>query len=501
MTTCAMPCSLERKEDGNRTYSVLKRVCNIESYDYDLSPNPLHYSTLRSFTDKIIVTMKKHCLIALVCLAVLGCVEASQWPPTPAVCLGPQAGGGGQNCSAERPDTMPPVYTAAPVFVRSVPNGKRYLGGTGNDTFHVVHLYSETDDLYEMGYALGQLFPNEIADMFSKIEPWLEGLLEKAVPWLPEWLADLVVEAGAPVALDFIYDVTEKYIPADYLREWAGMAAGANCSVKRIQRVSLFPQLSKAACTLFLSNKDATLNNTGYHLRALDFDPTSYVADFSTLFIYHYNSKPKLANWGWIAMTGCLSCMNNVPITVSEKKWGGHDALIPFGFPWMQMLRKSLELDNIDAINKFVLSVDQANSSTPQTVAIHIGYCDQRDKEIVGYEIGYNYTQTFHWNSFPNVSTFPGWKDIVLWPKNAWPTTTCVKEMVDAQYGKIDADWMANYYSPNDMTGDTHVVGIDLNNMKVFFANSRKSTSGGPLCAYYRQRTLLDMNALFNETL
>jgi hypothetical protein len=435
---------------------------------------------------------------AALCLATG--VAAGKWAPTPASCLGPQAGGGGQNCSAERPAEMPPVYTAAPVFVRAVPNGKRYLGGTGNDTFHIVHLYSPTDNLYDMGFALGQLFPEEIKDMFDRIEPWLVNLLDKAVPWLPSWISDLVIKYGAPVVLDIMYDLTEKYIPADYLQEWAGMAAGANCSVKRIQRVSLFPQLSKAACTLFLSNKNATKNGTGYHLRALDFDPTSYVSDFSTLFIYHYKTKPKFANWGWIAMTGCLSCMNNVPISLSEKKWGGHNALIPYGFPWMQVMRRSLEFNNTADINAFIDSVDRASSPTPQTVAIHIGYTDNKENTIVGYEIGYNYTQRFNWSDFRPTPTHPVWKDIVLWPKNSNPNTMCVKEMVDAQYGKIDADWMANYYSPNDMTGDTHVVGIDLQNMKAYFANSRKTTSNGPLCAYYRQRTLLDMNALFAET-
>jgi hypothetical protein len=72
--------------------------------------------------------------------------------------------------------------------------------------------------------------------------------------------------------------------------------------------------------------------------------------------------------------------------------------------------------------------------------------------------------------------------------------------MLTAQYGSIDGEWMAMYYSPNDMTGDTQVAGFDLQQMKVWFANSRKTGSGGPLCAYYRQRTVLDMAALFGES-
>jgi hypothetical protein len=147
-------------------------------------------------------------------------------PSSPGRCSGSEAGRGGFNCSAERPESIS-VHTDAPVFVKSVTNGKRYLGGSGNDTFHVVHLYSETDNLYEMGFALGQLFPQEIADMFDTIEPWLERLLESAVPWLPEWLADLVIKYGASCGTGLrVRHVTKDYIPKDYLEtEWAGIAA------------------------------------------------------------------------------------------------------------------------------------------------------------------------------------------------------------------------------------------------------------------------------------
>src|SRR3989338_3861446 len=122
------------------------------------------------------------------------------YPLPPASCSGPEAGKGGFNCLKERPASIS-LDTNPPAFVKSVPNGKRYIAGSGNDTFHIAHLYSATDDDYEMGFALGQMFPQEMADMFATIEPWLEQLLENAVPQLPPWLADIVIKYGAPVAL------------------------------------------------------------------------------------------------------------------------------------------------------------------------------------------------------------------------------------------------------------------------------------------------------------
>ena len=449
-------------------------------------------------------------VLTLIAAAVTAChVDAApaEFPPDPRSCSSGNASGhGGYNCT-NRPATIP-VWTAPPTFVKSVKSGKRYLGGSGDDTFHVVHLYSDTDDLYEMGFALGQLFPEEMNDMFNKIEPWLVEMLEKSVPWLPTWLADIVVKFGAAVAIDFVYDITAPYIPKAYLDEWQGIADGANCSIQRIRRVALFPQVSKAACTILLAHKNATTSKGGgvHQLRALDFDPTSYVADFASVVIYHYKTKPKLANFGWIAMTGVLTGMNDVPMSVGQKAWGGPPGMlfgIPGGLPWMQMLRQSLELTTLTAVNEYILSRDMVNATYPgNSVDIHLGFGDQVSNDILGFEVGYNYSKPYHWDTHRAAPTHPIFPGIVYWSKNDDANTMCPADMLKAQYGRIDAEWMAMYYSPNDKTGDTQVAGFDLQQMKVWLANSRKSTTNtsSPMCAYYRQRTLLDMKALFGET-
>jgi hypothetical protein len=425
------------------------------------------------------------------------CVSAhASWPPMPESCT--KGGTGGINC-IDRPAVIP-VHTAAPNLTKTVKNGKRFVGGSGNDTFHVAHLYSETDDLYEMGFALGQLFPEEINDMWGTISPWLATMLENAVPWLPKWLAELVIKDGAPVAIEVFYDIMQKYMPKETVREWEGIAAGANVSITKVRFVSLFPQLSKAACTILLANKKATLGGGVHHLRALDFDPHSHVADFSSVVVYHYKSKPALANLGWIAMTGVLTGMNSVPMSVGEKAWGGHTLLIPTGLPWMQMVRQSLELGSIAEVNAFLLSHSRAASPEYNSVSIHLGYGDQATNRIKGYEVGYNYSKSFEWNTLKHGPRTPQLEDVTYWCKNSNPKTMCPAEMLTAQHGTMTAEWMAMYYSPNDKTGDTQVAAFDLEGMKVWYANSRKSNvTEGSLCAYNRQRTVLDMKAIFAE--
>ncbi len=201
-------------------------------------------------------------------------------------------------------------------------------------------------------------------------------------------------------------------------------------------------------------------------------------------------------------MTGVLSGMSDLPMAVGEKKWGGHSAWLglPLGIPWEAMLRRALELNSLQAVNEYLTrNCSRAKSPTPNSVSIHVAFSDQKHNEIMGYEVGYNYSKAFGPHTHSPSATHPDFDDVVYWSKNDPAHTSCVAEMLTAQYGKIDAEWLAMYYSPNDMTGDTQVVGFDLQAMKVYYANSRKSTSNGPLCAYYRQRTLLDMAAIFAE--
>lgn len=458
-------------------------------------------------------------IVAALCAAACTATQ-SDWPPMPSPCWSEQSGGGGDDCLHRHnanPGVVPNItlYTGAPVFVKSVANGSLYLGGTGDDTFNIVHLWGgPNDDYFSMGYAYGQLLPEEFADMFSRVIPWLVQLLEGSAPWLPQWLAKLVVDLGAPVVLDLLKDLLKANIPANYLEEWKGIAAGCkaaggNCTVDDVARVSLFAQLSKAACTAFAAHDKATVGGAPQHLRCLDFNASSYVADFSTVTVYHYATKPQYMNFGWSAMTDCLSCSNDVPMTMGEKKWGGHNALIPTGLPWQMMLRQSLEYSNLTALNAYIVNKSTAPvndnpiwpSGDINTVAFHIVVADGKSNQITGWELGYNYSKQFQWNTSDPSPTHPNYENIVYWPKNSRPSTMCPADMITSQYGKIDANWMANYYAYGDMTGDTQIVAWDHATGYIYYANSRKSTVSKlqPLCAYFRTRIRLDSKALYAE--
>lgn len=56
------------------------------------------------------------------------------------------------------------VHSEAPTFVKSVPNGKLYTAGQGNDTFAVVHVWGTP---YEQGFANGQLRSEAVNSMWG----------------------------------------------------------------------------------------------------------------------------------------------------------------------------------------------------------------------------------------------------------------------------------------------------------------------------------------------
>ena len=459
-------------------------------------------------------------LCAAAAAAVIGVAAVDpSYPPMPPVCATPnESGKGGDNCGFWS-GVLPPLYTGAPVLQNSTKNGHRYLGGTGNDTFFVAHLYSDAASTRDMGFALGSLFPREISDMFTRFESILVNLLEsETYNLLPKWLADLVVEKGATAALDIVWDLCEKYIPADITEEWAGIVAGANANggnatVKNMRRMFLIPQLTKAACTIFTAHNAATNGGHALHLRALDFECKLQVADWSSIVVYHFKNKPMYANFLYIGLIGgTFTGMSYDPktgnaMTVSEKKWGGHNEFLPWGLPWMTMLREALFLSGPDAVTKYIEGVSKASSATPNTVSIHAGFTFAQpgkpngatDTSII-FEVGYNYSKKFEWDTQGlDHGKTPQYKDQVYFLKNSGPHTFCAADMMKASYGKYTADYFGRYWTSADMTGDTQIVAFDLTDLTATVANSRKSNvKSGTCCAYHRVRTLVDMKALFD---
>uniref|UniRef100_A0A7S1QDY0 Phospholipase B-like n=1 Tax=Neobodo designis TaxID=312471 RepID=A0A7S1QDY0_NEODS len=397
------------------------------------------------------------------------------------------------NCSGE-PNPFP-VNRQAPTFVAAVKNGKRYLAGQGNDTFHVLHAYGSH---YEMGFAHGQLFGAEFDKIFTIFTQYLETMIENAVPWIPKSWVDLVAKYGLPAVLQLSVDWTKPFTPQQYIDEMQGMADGSGYSFDKIYQLNVFPELIKAACTIVGATKSATPNGGVAHLRDLDFRTNIPVKDWPLVTVLHGDgSQPKVANFGWVMLIGSLTGISEHPIGIGEKVWERHsqDDKVR-GEPWMFILRDVLYTKSLE---EALSTMQNAN----RTCAIHVGVGDGVENEFRGVTLAGDAYQVWNWSSI-NYPAHPMLRDVMYWDKHTQPDTHhfCLGDLLTHFYGGISAENLAVNVSSIGETGNMHSVSFDYSGTTAFFANARKTNvTTGNLNAYARQYTWLNVSALFAETL
>jgi hypothetical protein len=394
--------------------------------------------------------------------------------------------------SCVAPNNTIPVWTADPVFIRSVPNGKLYQAGTGNDTFNVLHVYGTP---YQQGYAQGQLLSSIIKNLTADLVAFIEQEAEQAASWLPVWLIDAVVANGAPFLLELTFNATKPFAPQRYLEEMQGLADGAGVDVKDVQNYNMFPEMTKAACTIVGATGSATSNGKISHLRGLDFTPTCPIASFPQVTIYHDSTPgPVLANVGWTGMIGVLTGLSNTSIGIGEKVWDNHPKDIEgtHGEPWMFILRDALASANM---TQALSRIKDAN----RTCAIHVGVGDSTTNTFNGLTIAAKAYDVYNWQSL-NWTGHPIIQDVFYWDKHAQPShDPCLAEYLQEYWGSIDAETLALKVAAPFGTGDMHCVTFDYAAGIAFIANARKpSVTAGTLPAYNRQFTRLDLSALWN---
>ena len=390
-------------------------------------------------------------------------------------------------------NVMPPT-TSTPRLVATVPNGKKFIAGADDDTFYVVHLWGTP---YEMGFAQGLLMKEHFGQFQAMFQDYIDSIINsKLGKKLPAWLIALIEEFGVPLLLDWSYDDTAPFSPASYRDEMQGVADGANISVHFVRRLNMFPELTKAACTIVGANGPATPTSTIQHLRGLDFDPSVPFKDFAQVTVYHgVNGNPTVANFGWTAMIGALTGISDRAIGIGEKVWINHAKGIEgvHGQPWMSILRDVLMTRDMD---EALATIQRAN----KTCAIHVGVGDSTTNTFRGVTMAKDAFTVYNDTSI-NYTQHPILKGIVYWDRHEQPSHDyCLSDLLKQYYGNITASTLALDVSPISRTGDLHSVTFDYEKLVAFVANARKTNvTVGDLPAYNRRFTRLDLKALFAE--
>lgn len=391
-----------------------------------------------------------------------------------------------------------PVCDTPPILLKKVPNGKLYLAGCGNDTFRIVHVWGTP---YQQGFAQGQLQPNAIRALPGMITTYIEEMIAGNVPsWIPQWVIDIVAEYGAPYLFELTYNWTKPFTPQRYIDEMQGIADGAGVDVKQVIAYNMFPETTKAACTIVGATGPSTANKQIAHLRALDFPVDCPIKDYAQITVYHSganSTEPNVANFGWAGMVGSLTGLSDTAIGVGEKVWINHPKGIEgvHGQPWMFILRDVLIQPNMDAA---LATIQNAN----RTCAIHVGVGDSTTNTFRGLTIAKDSYTVYNDTSlnYPEHPILPG---IMYWDKHVQPTSSyCLPTLLRQYYGSIDAETLALKVSAAGATGSFHSITLDYANLVAFVANSRKTTvTSGDINAYNRQFTRVDVKKLFAEQL
>jgi hypothetical protein len=416
-----------------------------------------------------------------------------------------------------------PIVQDEPTFISSVPNGKRYSIGSGYNKINILHVYGDTP--YDMGYALGKMMSKELQELVPLYFDYLEKQIENIIKIVPTFISQIIAELGLDGALDFTYEITRDYTPPWYEEELRGIADGSGVPYVEFRRMNLLPELIKASCSVIGAWDGATkLPSTLIHLRALDWDSLAPIANYATVTVYHPNASYEgyaenfhkyykqqnctshtFANFGYIGLIGSLNAYSEASIGIGEKVWitKEKDITTRFGNPWTYVLRDVVQF--ADSIDSALTMLANAH----RTCSIHLGVGSfERNRAAVnddnigfrGIEYSADELNVFNWEDMFNTTAHPRMRDVVYWDKHVQPSgNPCLGSLLNDAYGQIDAPTIIRNITSLAQTGDTLNLIFDYGENAAYLAFSAPNDPAGPLEAYNRVHTRLDMGKLFAE--
>eukprot|EP00762_Andalucia_godoyi_P002733 ANDGO_04502.mRNA.1 Protein dcd1A len=395
------------------------------------------------------------------------------------------------------PRNTKPIITDAPVKISATPNGERWLAGTGEDAIHLLYVKGS---FYEMGYAQGELMKKEFEELVPEFFQYIEAEVDQILSKVPKWMVNFIVKNGLNAALDLTWDATTKYTPQRYYDEMKGLADATGIDLVMFRRLAMFPELTKAACSMFGAWGNATASRDGklLQLRALDWDAKCVIKKWPSVTVYFPNAKEgghPFAVIGWPGMVGTIGTgYSSTGVALSEKVWLNtpKDVDSRFGMPWTFVLRDVLQFagDLDAAITQLV--------NAHRTCSIHVGVGDKNTNEFRGVEYAANVINIYDDKNQPVYPQHPYMPNLVYWDKHPQPTThDCYSSLLEKFYGSFTAENTISDIAAVSRTGDMHIAVYDFATEYVYVANAAVDESSGVYEAFTQSFVRFDMAAIF----
>lgn len=211
---------------------------------------------------------------------------------------------------------------------------------------------------YEIGYQHGVLLKEQINGNIAR------------------FVNQLSSENAPPVARNFIAALPTimPYIPASFLQEMEGMAAGSGIPYSKILLLNLFPEMFH--CSGITVTDKATQDGKLYHVRVLDYSAAITLQNTAVVAIVKPVNGHAFLNITYAGFLGVVTGMNDQKISMGEiggKGYGSWNG-VPMAFLLRQLLEKTSSLEEIK----------QHLSITPRTCEYYYIFSDGKTKESLG---------------------------------------------------------------------------------------------------------------------
>ena len=432
-------------------------------------------------------------------------------------------GAGAAECNGHAtpgPRNTLPIDTAKPEFVRAVPNGKLFTAGPEGDRKDVVHLWGSP---YENGAAMGALLGPKIQRFFAEVYKHVEEGFVKELAnatWCEAHAirceaVRAITKMGLRTALDLSYRRTAPFLKSYVMEELQGLADAIPMSLVDIRNAMWLGEVTRGACSMFGANGRATAHSLGgalLQLRALDWDVDGPFRNYPTVTVYHPPADNATEGagggrghaWanvgfaGWMAsITGYSSRklgLSEIGVSFPDESFGP-ETYLARGYPFGFLIRDVLQFDR---------TLEEATTritSATRTCDLLLGVGDGKSHDFSGFQYSPKAAVVVKPTSLKpvNASWHPPIDDVVYWGMD-WICPNDNRMLADAlrrHHGRLSAATTISDVTSYVRTGDLHIAIYDYANDTMYVATARQDGGSGPLVAYQRQFTALDMAALW----
>jgi len=347
-----------------------------------------------------------------------------------------------------------------------------------------------------------------VTKFMAEFWPYVETLVgdPSFLAYLPEWLRNAVIYDGVQAALALEAWATGPYTEEWFIEEMQGLSDASGVPYDQILHIHMIGELTKGACSMTGAWGPAIPPGNGlFQFRALDWDVTGPYKNYPAVVVYHptpgTGNGHAFANVGFGGWIGSITGMSSVPMAINEIGVSFPDdtfgAESRFGIPFTFILRDILQFDEEldDTINRLM--------NAHRTCDLILGAGDGNAQTFRAFQYSASVLNVVDdTNLIPDNDTWHPKIPGVVYYGMDWLCPgydLALANQIHKYYGNITAEVSIRYITPIVQTGNLHVAVYDYPTMTMFVSFAAGTNETGPLYAYDRQFTALNMNALFDE--